>query len=320
MVGCLWQPGAVHQKALPEVLTSNDRPQTADFNFQLSKFQHFRVNISVLILTRNEELNLARCLDSVKWSDDVLVVDSFSTDRTVELARGWGARVLQNHFVDFASQRNFGLAQGNLKHDWVLHLDADEVVTPELQRELAGRAADGEKEAYRVASKMMFQERWLKHSGLYPSYQVRFGKRGRLAFVQVGHGQRENLEPARVGTLREPLLHFSFSKGIADWVERHNRYSTAEAAHFLETAGAQIIDWPGIVAFNDPSRRRRALKVLFGFLPCRPALRFFYMYFVRLGFLDGRPGFTYCRLLANYEYMTVLKIHELRWRKNRLPL
>ena len=277
------------------------------------------MNISVLILTYNEELNLPRCLDAVKWSDDVLVVDSFSTDRTVELAKSGGARLLQNRFVDFASQRNFGLANGNLKHDWVLHLDADEVVTPELQRELAARAAGGEKDAYRVASKMMFQGHWLKHSGLYPSYQVRFGKRGRLGFVQVGHGQRENLDPARVGTLREPLLHFSFSKGIADWLERHNRYATAEAAHYLETAGAQNIDWPGIFA-PDPSRRRRALKVLSGRLPCRPTMRFLYMYLFRLGFLDGRAGLTYCRLLAFYEYMTVLKIRELRRRKGGLSL
>jgi glycosyltransferase involved in cell wall biosynthesis len=275
------------------------------------------MNISVLIVTCNEELNLPRCLDSVKWSDDVLVVDSFSTDRTVDLAQKGGARGLQNRFVDFADQRNFGLANGNLKHDWVLHLDADEVVTPELQRELVARASGGEKDAYRVASKMMFQGRWLKYSGLYPSYQVRFGKRDRLGFVQVGHGQRENLEPARVGTLQEPLLHFSFSKGIADWLERHNRYSTAEATHFLETAGAQSIDWPGIFA-PDPSRRRRALKVLSGRLPCRPTMRFLYMYLFRLGFLDGRAGLTYCRLLAFYEYLTVLKIHELRRRKDEL--
>lgn len=268
--------------------------------------------ISVLILTRNEESNLARCLDSVKWSDDVLVLDSFSDDSTLKIAKDRGVHVLQNGFVNFAQQRNFGLAQGGLKHDWVLHLDADEVVTPELQRELIATAASGDKDAYRVASKMMFQGRWLRYSGLYPSYQVRFGKRDKLRFVQVGHGQRENLELERVGTLREPLLHFSFSKGIADWIERHNRYSTAEAAHFLDNAGNQAIDWPGIFAFGDALRRRRAIKIFFSFLPCRPALRFLYMFFFRLGFLDGRAGFTYCRLLAIYEYFTVLKIRELR--------
>src|SRR5712691_7734946 len=99
--------------------------------------------LSILILTFNEERNLPGCLDSVRWSDDILVVDSFSTDRTVDLAKGAGARILQNRFVNFAEQRNFGLQQGGLKHDWVLHLDADEVVTPELQRELIEISKNG---------------------------------------------------------------------------------------------------------------------------------------------------------------------------------
>ena len=149
--------------------------------------------ISILILTLNEEHNLARCLDAVAWSDDVLVLDSFSTDRTPEVGKSKGARVLQNQFVDFAQQRNFGLTHGNFKHDWILHLDADEVVTPELKRELLEVAATTEKDAYQVASKVMFQGRWLKRSGLYPWYQVRMGRRGKLTFEQVGHGQRETL-------------------------------------------------------------------------------------------------------------------------------
>ncbi len=276
--------------------------------------------ISILILTLNEEQNLSRCLDSVAWSDDVLVVDSFSTDRTVEVARSKGARVVQNRFEDFARQRNFGLREGKLKHEWVLHLDADEVLTPELQRELLAVMGKPEHDAYRVASKMMFQGRWLKHSGMYPSYQVRFGRRDKLNFQQVGHGQRESLAAGSVGTLREPLLHYSFSKGLTDWIERHNRYSTAEAAHFLECSGNRASDWPGIFAFTNPTRRRRALKDLFSAFPCRPALRFFYMYFLRLGFLDGRAGFTYCRLLAMYESMTVIKIREMRRRQKGLPL
>ncbi len=276
--------------------------------------------VSILILTLNEEQNLSRCLDSVAWSDDVLVVDSFSTDRTVEIARARGVRVMQNRFEDFARQRNFGLLQGNLKHEWVLHLDADEVVTPELQRELMSLAGQAGHDAYRVASKMMFQGRWLKHSGLYPSYQVRFGRRARLKFQQVGHGQRESLAAGSVGTLREPLLHHSFSKGLADWIERHNRYSTAEAAHFLESSGNRALDWPGVFALTNPTRRRRALKELFAVFPCRPALRFFYMYFLRLGFLDGGAGLTYCRLLASYEYFIVIKIREMRRRQKGLPL
>ena len=276
--------------------------------------------ISILILTFNEEVNIARCLDSVSWSDDVLVVDSFSTDRTLEIAKGRGARVLQNRFVNFAEQRNFGLAHGGFKHEWVLHLDADEVVSPELKEEMLAVVQRGERKAYRLASRMMFQGHWLKHSGLYPWYQVRLGRHDRLKFVQVGHGQRENLPSEEVGTLKEPLIHYSFSKGIYDWIERHNRYSTAEAEQALTGSAREALDWPGAFSFADGARRRRALKQLFALLPFRPMLRFIYMYLLRLGFLDGRAGFTYCRLLCFYEYFIVLKIREHRRLRRGLPL
>ena len=251
--------------------------------------------ISILILTFNEEVNIARCLDSVSWSDDVLVVDSFSTDRTLEIAKGRGARVLQNRFVNFAEQRNLGLAHGGFKHEWVLHLDADEVVSSELKEEMLAVVQRGERKAYRLASRMMFQGHWLKHSGLYPWYQVRLGRHDRLKFVQVGHGQRENLPSEEVGILKEPLIHYSFSKGIYDWIERHNRYSTAEAEQALTGSAREALDWSGAFSFADGARRRRALKQLFAWLPFRPTLRFIYMYLFRLGFLDGRAGTSTCR-------------------------
>lgn len=268
--------------------------------------------ISVLILTLNEEQNLPRCLAAVRWADDILVLDSFSTDRTVEIARQTGARVLQRRFDDFARQRNHGLQHGELKHEWVLHLDADEVVTPDLKDELLRVVKSGDKDAYRVASKMMFQDRWLKYSGMYPTYQVRLGRKDKLAFVQVGHGQRENLPADRLGTLREGLLHYSFSKGLADWMERHRRYANDEAIHFVDQLAGKSVDWRGLISMGDAVRRRRALKHLAFYLPARPALRFFYMYCLRRGFLDGRAGLEYCRWLSRYERMITLKIRELQ--------
>jgi glycosyltransferase involved in cell wall biosynthesis len=268
--------------------------------------------ISILILTFNEERNLSACLESVSWSDDVLVLDSFSTDETVKIARAAGVRILQNRFVNFAEQRNFGLEQGGFKHEWVLHLDADETVPPELQKEMTLCARDSSKDAYRLASKLMFQGRWLRHSGMYPCYQVRFGRRDKLRFVQVGHGQREDLPAERLGTLRHALNHYSFSKGIQDWVEKHNRYSTDEARHFVNDLAGQPLDLAGLFALSDAMRRRRALKHLAFHLPFRPAFRFFYMYCLKLGFLDGIPGFHYCCLLAFYEYLCVVKTIELK--------
>lgn len=267
--------------------------------------------ISILILTYNEETNIRRCLESVRWSDDVLVVDSFSTDRTAELAGAGGARVIQNPFVDFAEQRNFGLINGSLKNDWVFHLDADEVVTPELKQELWRIAAEGGLPAYRVASKLIFQGRWLRYAGMYPCYQVRFGKRNVLTFVQVGHGQRESLPSAQIGTLREPLLHYSFSKGLEDWFERHNRYSSAEAAEAVKVLASNRLPWSGLFSRN-PVARRRALKEVSFCLPCRPALRLLYMYFLRFGLLDGVAGWRYCYMLSIYEGMTMLKVRDLQ--------
>ncbi|MEI7732791.1 MAG: glycosyltransferase family 2 protein [Verrucomicrobiota bacterium] len=272
--------------------------------------------LSVLILTLNEEINLPRCLKSVAWADDILVLDSFSTDATLAIAKDHGARVLQNHFVNFAEQRNFGLLHGNFKYPWILHLDADEEVSPELRDELLAVVQSGDKDAYQLASKMMFQGHWLKHSGLYPWHQVRVGKREALTFIQVGHGQRENLNPARIGTLTNPLIHHSFAKGIHDWVEKHNRYSTAEARHFVDTIGKQPLDRMGLIS-TDPVRRKRALKHLFSFMPCRPLLRFLYMYFFRLGLLDGISGYHYCRLLSFYESMIVIKIRELQAKQHQ---
>ena len=266
--------------------------------------------ISVIILTHNEETNIGRCLDSVSWSDDILVVDSFSEDRTVEISKRCGARVIQRAFDDFSSQRNFASEQGNLKYEWMLHLDADEIVTPELRAELQG-AALGDKDAYRVSSKLIFCGKFLRHAGLFPWYQVRFGRKQALRFKQVGHGQRETLEPSRIGTLKSSLLHLNFSKGLSDWIERHNRYSTAEAQQ--NVYGYTDDDVPILDLLSaETDRRRRAAKRIFRRLPGRPTIRFIYMYLFRGGILDGKIGFTYCRLLAWYEWLIVLKEREIK--------
>lgn len=266
----------------------------------------------MLVLTYNEERNLPGCLASIAWADDILLIDSFSSDKTVEIARAAGCRVVQRKFKDFADQRNFGIDHGDWRHDWILHLDADEQVTPALRAEIERVTASRERAAYRVASKMMFQGRWLKHSGLYPWYQVRLGRRDSLRFVQTGHGQRETLPADRVGTLREPLEHYSFGKGLHDWFEKHNRYSTAEALHELALDATEPVGVGAVLRSRDGVERKRALKRLFARLPFRPTIRFLYMYLWRRGFLDGHAGLTYCRLLAIYEYMIVLKLRERR--------
>ncbi len=265
--------------------------------------------LSVLILTKNEEANLPACLASVKWCDDVVVLDSFSTDRTVDLARAAGVRVEQRAFDDFAGQRNHALDRIPFKHPWVFHLDADEQFTAPLRTECEQAIAANQHSGYMVPNKLVFEGRWLKHAGMYPTYQMRLLKLGEVRFVQHGHGQREADAKRGIGTLHEPYLHFNFSKGIGDWLEKHQRYARAEAAH--EFDAEKHLDVRGVVS-GDALRRRRALKQLSSRLPFRPALRFLYTYVLRRGFLDGFPGYRYSRLLATYEGMIVCELESLR--------
>jgi glycosyltransferase involved in cell wall biosynthesis len=267
--------------------------------------------ISVVILTLNEERNLPRCLEAISWCDDVLIVDSFSSDGTLKIAAEHGVRVVQRAFDNFAAQRNFAVDHCGLRHEWIFHLDADEVMTPDLSAEILGCIAASDKDAYRVSSKLMFHGKFLRHAGLFPWYQVRLGRRGKLRFTQVGHGQREQLPSHTIGTLKNSLLHFPFEKGLEDWIEKHNRYSTAEArqnVYGYADDNFRILDLVSIAT----DRRRRAAKKIFRRLPCRTTIRFVYMYLFRGGILDGKAGFMYCRLLAWYEWLIVLKEREIR--------
>lgn len=267
--------------------------------------------ISVVILTLNEADNLPRCLASVDWSDDVLVVDSGSVDRTVEIATSAGARVIHRRFDSFAGQRNFAMTEGGLRYGWTLHLDADEVVPPELNAELKSLATQSVAgfDVWRVAARMMFMGRWLRHAGMYPAYQVRFGRTSALRFIDYGHGQREVQPPAAVGTLRNPLDHYNFSKGINDWLARHLRYARAEATE-LQRALAQPLELSALLS-ADSTQRRRALKRLSYRVPFRGPLAFLYAYCFRGGFLDGRAGLTYCRMYAMYHAFIGLNAAEL---------
>ena len=265
--------------------------------------------ISVLLLTKNEEHNLARCLRALEWCEDVVVLDSHSDDETVRIAEEFGARVYERTFDNFAGQRNYALENIDFRHEWILHLDADEVCTPQLTAEIERAIEDPGYDAYRIPSKMIFRGKWLRRAGMYPTYQVRLGRQPVFRFKQVGHGQREAIGPERIGTLRAAYEHYSF-RGLDDWFERHNRYSTDEARLCAETDESEL-DIVGLLSL-DRTRRRRAAKAISYHLPFRPLLRFLYVYFARLGCLEGRLGLEYSRMLAVYEAMTDLKTRELQ--------
>lgn len=275
--------------------------------------------VSVLIMTLNEEVNLPACLASVAWSDDIVVLDSFSTDRTVEIARAAGARVYERAYDDEASQRNYGIKRIEFKYPWVYLPDADEIATDELRDELLAIAADPSRpEAYfRARFKNIFMGRWIRHSSLYPTWNIRFVRPDRCRFERTVHSHVVADGPC--GHLRAHYLHYSFNKGLDAWYEKHNRYSAAEARLALTGAESGRIEWRKLFA-HGPEQRRRVLKLISFRLPFRPLLRFLYMYVLRRGFLDGTRGYTYCRMLAVYELMIVTKIAELRRRRHGLPI
>jgi glycosyltransferase involved in cell wall biosynthesis len=266
--------------------------------------------ISVVILTKDEAGNLPRCLDSLEFSDDILVLDSGSTDETCAIALARGARVMTRRFDSFGRQRNHAMEAGNLRHEWVLHVDADEVVTPELREELQQIARSGAATpAFRIPSRMILMGRWLRHAGMYPAYQVRFGRRDVLRFIDHGHGQREALAPDQVGTIYSPFDHYNFSKGLDDWYARHRRYAQAEAEQAL-TEREQPLHLQQLFS-GDPTLRRRALKRLGSRVPFRPLLRFAYTYVLRGGFLDGAAGLKYAGMLATYQRYIDERMREL---------
>jgi glycosyltransferase involved in cell wall biosynthesis len=264
---------------------------------------------SVLILTYNEERNLPRCLASVAGCDDIVVLDSGSTDRTAELARAAGARVEVRRFDNFANQRNHAQRNIPFRHRWVFHLDADETMTPALISECRATAAAGtEVDGFWVAPRMMFRGRWIPHCTDYPAWQARFVRAPEFEFIEVGHGQRESPR-MRLGRLQAAYEHDLSAGGEAEWLEKHRRYARAEAKAFL--AGESRPALSGLFS-GDRLTRRRALKYHSHALPLRPLLRFFYQYVLRGGFLDGAPGLRYCRLLAQYEGFTAAEIRRLR--------
>lgn len=253
---------------------------------------------SIVILTFNEEVNLPACLDSISWCDDIWVLDSGSTDKTVEIAKDRGCHLLYRKFDNFGDQRNFAIDNAKFKYNWVFDLDADERFTPALHSECEIMVQKDEKSAYYCSYRNIMWGKWLKHSTGFPVYQMRFHKLGEIRFVGHGHGQREGESLRGIGFLKEPYDHYDFSKGLAAWCAKHVDYAHREAILRIqeEQQGAVSIDGCDII-----SRRRRVVQLV-KHLPCKPLLRFIYSYFIKFGFLDGWAGFQFARMQMWYQF------------------
>lgn len=286
-----------------------------------------KLPVSVIVPVKDEERNIGSCLQSVEWADEIWVVDSRSADETVAIARRYTDKIAQfDYSGGFPKKKNWALTNLPLKHEWVLLLDADERVTPELREEIRGILSGNDvADGYYVNRKLIFLGRWIKHCGWYPSWNMRLFKHRLGRYEKLGAEDVENagdvevhehvVLEGRAGYLKNDLLHEDF-KSIYHFIERHNRYSNWDARVYHNLANG--VKTSGIRAslFGSPLERKRFIKRLWTRAPFRPLIRFFWMYFLRLGFLDGRPGLIFCTLMSMHEAVIAAKIYEQQLQKD----
>ena len=282
-----------------------------------------KIPVSVLIPAKNEELNLSACLESVARADEVFVVDSQSEDRSGEIVESYGAKVVQFHFNGrWPKKKNWSLDNLTFRNEWVLIVDCDERITPELWAEIATAIENPNYSGYYLNRKVFFLGKWIRYGGKYPDWNLRLFRhaKGRYENLKTedipNTGDNEVHEhvvlEGEVGYLKHDMLHVDF-RDIYHWLERHNRYSNWEArVYYNLLLGKDDSGTIGANLFGDAVQRKRFLKKIWVRLPFKPTLRFILFYFIRFGFLDGKAGYIYGRLLSQYEYQIGVKLYELR--------
>jgi glycosyltransferase involved in cell wall biosynthesis len=279
--------------------------------------------ISVIVLTYNEKPNIRFCLESVKdLTDDIFIVDSYSTDRTLEIAKNFTDKIYQNAWVDWAHQRNWALDNLPLAHEWVFFLDADERLTPELCQEIQATLAQPNDNfnGYYIKRNFYFLGKWLKHSGYQRDYILRFIRKNKAR--SIGSGAREYVTvEGELSQLKYPMIHEDH-KDVGFWIEKHNKLALLEAREMVRLAAKE-----GITAQQGQLSKKKVehekkiwlREKLYIHIPLfiRPFIYFFYRYIYQLGFLDGKEGFIYCFLhglwypfLVDAKYLELKKGHQ----------
>jgi len=279
------------------------------------------MTVSVLILTLNEEINISACMDSLSWCNDIVVLDSISNDRTVEIATIKGARVVERKFDNWSSHQNWAVNNIEFRHPWVFYMDADERCTGELAceiRQITGNAENnGNICAYRIRRRDFYMGTWLKRAQLYPTWIIRLFRHDKIHYERLVNPVA--VVDGDIGELEGHIDHYPFSHGVSHWFDRHNRYSSMEAEELLRSREEDSVKIMECFA-TDPNLRRSMLKNIFFRLPGRPFIKFLYYYLIRRGFLDGKAGLTYSALQSIYEYMISVKVDEKKRLERNLPL
>ncbi|BDA66764.1 glycosyl transferase family protein [Rivularia sp. IAM M-261] len=285
-----------------------------------------KIPVSVIIPAKNEEANLSACLASLQQADEIFVVDSQSTDKSAEIATSYGAKVVQFYFNGrWPKKKNWSLDNLPFRNEWILIVDCDERITPELWDEIAVSIQNDQQSQFNgfyLNRRVFFMGKWIRHGGKYPDWNLRLFKH------KLGRYENLNTEEIRntgdnevhehvilkgeVGYLKNDMLHEDF-RDLFHWLERHNRYSNWEARVYYNILLRKDDDGTiGASLFGDAVQRKRFLKKIWVRLPFKPLLRFILFYIIQRGFLDGKAGYIYGRLLSQYEYQIGVKLYELR--------
>ena len=265
--------------------------------------------ISAVILTYNEQNIIHDCLRNLQFVDEILIFDSFSTDNTIEIAKKFNVKVKYRKFDNYASQRNEALKHVNQECDWILMIDADEIVTESLKNEILNVIiSNNDISMFRVRRKDMFEGKWLKYSSGYPTWFPRLFKKGHV-FVEREINE-EYITKGKTLNLKNHLIHYPFNKGLHWWFIKHNNYSQMEALVMVQEVAMPLNI--SLLLSADPTKRRKFYKRLSYHLPFRPFIVFISFYFFKLGFLDGLKGYVFCRMRMIYESMIQLKFNEIK--------
>lgn len=278
-----------------------------------------KVPISVIILTYNEELNFEHCLKSVAgWAGEIIIIDSFSTDKTLEIAKKYGAQVHQHEFKNQADQFNWALDSVEIKNNWILRLDADERLTEELKKEIAEKLPNIPKEVagFYIKRRVYFMGRWIKYGGYYPTWILRLFRKGEARSEEREMDEHIVLLDGKAEKLKNDFIDENH-QNLEQWTAKHNRYSGREASERLKR---EVNPHTKNLVGGQAGRKRWIKQNIYIKLPlfCRAFAYFIYRYIFRLGFLDGREGLIFHFLQGCWhQFLIDAKIYEQIYEKNK---
>jgi len=244
------------------------------------------MNISICIIAGDEQINIERCLKSCLWADELIVVDSYSKDKTFEIAKKYTDKVYKREWTGYRDQKNYVLSLA--KGEWVLSIDADEEISDELQKEIISEINKQDtKDGYKIPRLSFYQGKWIKHSGFYPDYQLRLFKRKNAKWIGDRVHERIDIN-GDIGKLTNDIFHYPYKGSISGMDRTADEYSSLQANEL----------------YNQGKRYNIFLLIF------RPAFKFFEIFFLKLGFLDGMPGFIIATISSYSMFLRYVKLRE----------